>query len=356
MVCEFAQLYQGILAYFELRKLSFYLRSKFGSPNQNNLTISYYIKCILLELLVGSILLSFSTVIMGLRYDFRFLMFGLSAKYMDWKITSSSILLLGMVRFFWGNADVSEINLKSSILLAVTLPLIDRYTRDRLNELTQLLVLVTYSLLPTLVASNHLIADKSLVLLIGGILIISGYAATFMLHYFVSDLYSLIVSASTDHLTGLKNVRAFHKELSSVERRNNPSVTLAVIDIDYFKDYNDCFGHDSGDATLRQLAGVFNAQAVSEATFYRIGGEEFALVLENTQATDSENYVRHLQKTVEENVFYATTGEPIALTISAGVAHRRKNESLKKTLKRADNALYQAKRNGRNKVMTSLQH
>jgi diguanylate cyclase len=331
----------------------FYLRSKFGSPNQNNLTISYYIKCILLELLVESILLSFSTVIMGLRYDFRFLMFGLSAKYMDWKINSSSILLLGMVRFFWGNADVSEINLKISILLAVTLPLIDRYTRDRLNELTQLLVLVTYSLLPTLVATNHLIADKSLVLLIGGILIISGYAATFMLHYFVSDLYSLIVSASTDSLTELKNARTFHNDLMKMER-NKKSITLAVMDIDYFKDYNDKFGHDSGDALLKQLALVFNALDTPSTSFYRVGGEEFIVMIANANTCEAEEFIHDFQEIVAHSKFHIISGDSVSMTISVGLAHSQKEETLKKTLKKADIALYQAKKGGRNKVIVSF--
>lgn len=148
----------------------FYLRSNFGSPNQENETMAYFIKSILLEVLVGIVLLSFSTVILGIRYDFRFLMFCFSAKYLDWKITSPTILLLGILRFVWGNNDIAQSNLIISILLAVTLPLLVRYIEHRLNELPQLLVLVTYALLPTVVLTNQMIADKSLVLLISTIL------------------------------------------------------------------------------------------------------------------------------------------------------------------------------------------
>ena len=201
----------------------FYLRSNFGSPNQDNEKISYFIKSILLEVLVGIVLLSFSTVILGIRYDFRFLMFCFSAKYIDWKITSSSILLLGILRFVWGNNDIAQINLVVSILLAVTLPLIAHYIKDKLNEMAQLLVLVTYALIPTIVFTNYLIADKKLVLAICSILVTSGYAATYVMRYFIMDLYKLIVSASIDHLTTLKNVRTFNNDLMDVEREKKAS-------------------------------------------------------------------------------------------------------------------------------------
>ena len=212
-----------------------YLRFKSGLPNQDKTKVSDLIRCTLFEVLLGIVLLSFSTVILGIRYDFRVLLFVFSAKYMNWKITSSSILLLGIIRFVWGSNDIAQINLIVSVLMAVTLPVIVNYTNGRLNDLTQLLVLVTYYLCPAILLTNHMIADKSLVLSISLILFASGYAATFFMHYFISDLNSLIVSANTDHLTALKNVRTFNNDLMGVEWVRNP-VTLAVIDIDYFKD------------------------------------------------------------------------------------------------------------------------
>ena len=331
----------------------FYLRSKLGAPDQNTGNMSYFIKCILFEVLLGIVLLSFSTVILGIRYDFRFLLFCFSAKYLDWKITAPSILLLGILRFFWGSAEIAQLNLIISVLLAVTLPLVVHYIEDKLNELTQLLVLVTYAIFPTIVFTNHLIADKSLVLLISIILYTSGYAATFVIHYFITDLYSLIVSASTDHLTALKNVRTFNADLMDVERQKNPT-TLAVIDIDYFKDYNDCFGHDSGDLILKQMAAVFNEHATPETAFYRIGGEEFAVIIDNPNPREAEAFVHALQEKVAHTTFSLPDGDPISISISVGVAHSRIGETLKKTLKRADTALYQAKGDGRNQVVVSV--
>ncbi|MDB6354170.1 GGDEF domain-containing protein [Trichococcus sp. K1Tr] len=331
----------------------FYLKSKMGLSNQNNTKIAYFMKCILFEVLLGIVLLSFSTVILGLRYDFRFLMFCFSAKYMDWKITSSSILLLGIIRFVWGSTDIAQINLIVSILLAVTLPLIIHYTQDKLNDLTQLLVLVTYSLITSIAITNHLIADKALVLGISVILFTFGYATTFVMHYFMSDLYSLIVSASTDPLTTLKNVRTFNNNLMEVEREKKP-VTLAVVDIDHFKNFNDSFGHDSGDVLLKQMAQVFNELAAPGTAFYRIGGEEFAVIIDNSNPSKAEEFINDLQEIIAHRSFFITTGEPVNITISVGVAHSHTEETLNKTLKRADLALYKAKKGGRNKVIVSF--
>lgn len=119
-----------------------------------------------MEVLLGTILLSFSTVIFGIRYDFRVLLFCFSAKHMDWRITSSSILLLGIIRFFWGNSEAAQVNLIVSIMLAIILPMIVKLIRDRMNDLAQLLVLVTVALIPSIVFTNHMILDKGLVLLI----------------------------------------------------------------------------------------------------------------------------------------------------------------------------------------------
>lgn len=327
----------------------FYLRSETIFSDQDDSSLHYLTKCILFEVLVGIVLMNFSTVFMDIRYDFRALLFSFSAKYLGWKITSSSILILGFLRFLWGNGEIANLNLFISIVLAGALPMIARYTRYRFTDRMQLLVLATVALAPAIWVTNQMIEDKTLVLSISLVLLSSIYASVFVMHYFISDLSNLIASANTDYLTGLKNVRTFNKELMDIER-NKKSVTLAMIDIDYFKDYNDCFGHDSGDATLRQMAALFNDEKTTDTTFYRIGGEEFALIIEKTTPAEAEQFVGNLQKTVENRTFYATTGEPINITISVGVVHSRAGDVLKKTLKHADSALYQAKRSGRNKV------
>ncbi|MDK2780809.1 MAG: diguanylate cyclase [Trichococcus sp.] len=338
-----------------LMAVYFYLRTSSGWHAETKKTNSDVVYSIVLEVLVGIALLNFSTVIDGLRFDFRFLLFCFSSKYLDWKVTSSSILLLAIARFWWGQDQVSQANLFASILLAVALPILAAFLQNKWNNLVQLNILVSFCMWPTILLSYFLINDTVQVIHLSLTLMAVGYASVYVLHHFIFDLCYLILSASTDHLTGLKNVRTFHRELVTMEQKGN-LMSMVVIDIDYFKDYNDCFGHDNGDATLRQLADLFCAQKIPDATFYRIGGEEFALLIENKQPEKVEEYVHMIQKVVAENEFLTTLGDPISLTVSSGVAHRRNEESLKKTLKRADNALYQAKRSGRNKVMVAVLH
>lgn len=344
----------SILANIGIMFLAVYFCLKSGrlGANHDHTTKSGLLGCILMEVLLGTILLSFSTVILGIRYDFRVLLFCFSAKHMDWRVTSSSILLLGIIRFFWGNSEAAQVNLIVSIMLAIILPMIVKLIRNRMNDLAQLLVLVTITLIPAIVFTNHMIMDKGLVLLISIILFALNYGAVFVMHYFISDLYGLIASASTDHLTALKNVRLFNSDLMEIERKKHP-ITLAVIDIDHFKNYNDRYGHDSGDSILKQMAAVFNELATPYTTFYRIGGEEFGVIADYFSQSEAEAFLHDLKSTVAQRNFAAQVGETINLTISVGVAHSQKGETLKKTLKRADMALYQAKENGRNKVMVS---
>jgi diguanylate cyclase len=330
----------------------FCLKSGRLGAHHDHTTKSGLIGCILMEVLLGTILLRFSTVILGIRYDFRVLLFCFSAKHMDWRVTSSSILLLGIIRFFWGNSEAAQVNLIVSIMLAITLPMIVKLIRNRMNDLAQLLVLVTIALIPSIVFTNHMIMDKGLVLLISIILFALNYGAVFVMHSFISDLYGLIASANTDHLTALKNVRLFNSDLMEMERKKHP-VTLAVIDIDHFKNYNDRYGHDNGDAILKQMAAMFNEMATPYTTFYRIGGEEFGVIADCFSQSEAEAFLHDLKSTVAHRNFSAQVGETINLTISVGVAHSQNGETLKKTLKRADMALYQAKENGRNRVMVS---
>ena len=343
----------SLLANIGIIFLAFYLhlRSRLGATHQENGNIAYFIKYILLEVLLGMILLSFSTVIMGIRYDFRFLMFCFSAKFLDWKITSSSILLIGIIRFLWGSAEIAQINLIVSVVMAITLPLMVRYLKNKLSDLPQLLLLVTYCIFPSIMVTNHIIADKSLVLSISLILFTSGYAATFMMHYVISDLYSLIAFATTDHLTTLKNVRTFNGKLTEIERKKQP-VTVAMIDIDRFKDYNDSFGHDGGDALLKQLGQVLNGLSRPDIDFYRVGGDEFGVIINQATPGEAEAFLVDLQKRVAEWDFPIVSGESLRITLSVGIAHSCSGETIKKTLSRADMALYEAKKDGRNKVVS----
>lgn len=157
--------------------------------------------------------------------------------------------------------------------------------------------------------------------------------------------------AETDALTGVANRRTFETELEaelSRARRNGEELTLVMIDIDHFKSLNDTYGHQVGDDVLRGLAGALGAHCRDFDTIARYGGEEFAVILPSCTLDESPIVAERLRGAVSE-VKTLTT-----VTASAGSAtfpvHAHDAESL---IKAADDALYESKRAGRNRVTMS---
>ena len=153
----------------------------------------------------------------------------------------------------------------------------------------------------------------------------------------------------TDKLTGLYNYRYFVKRLAEETARSdryNHPVGLIMIDIDYFKQYNDNYGHQRGNQVLVKMAEIFIAHKRQSDILFRYGGEEFAVVLPETRKGSGE-YAERLRQKVADEVFPGGT----KITISAGVAWHPYGKNVNKDLiERADKALYQAKLSGRNRV------
>lgn len=154
------------------------------------------------------------------------------------------------------------------------------------------------------------------------------------------------LDAQTDPLTGLQNRRGLADALANLESRRCPFSVLAV-DIDHFKMVNDTYGHDMGDLVLRKLAGALNASSRPGDLVFRNGGEEFMVLLPNTPRETAIAVAERLRQRVAE------TGMPHGrnITVSLGVSHwPAGHTTINEVLKLADQALYQAKKNGRNQV------
>lgn len=161
--------------------------------------------------------------------------------------------------------------------------------------------------------------------------------------------------AITDPLTDLYNRRFFMDKLREEAKRNerfNHPLSIILIDIDQFKLYNDTNGHLKGDDLLRSFGGILKKQVRSVDFVCRIGGEEFMVILPETDYTTGLRIAEGLRKAVENYSFPNGETQPGgALTISLGVASNIKAEKDPlKLIKAADDALYQAKRTGRNKI------
>ncbi len=162
--------------------------------------------------------------------------------------------------------------------------------------------------------------------------------------------------ATTDDLTGLLNRREFlrraEKELSRAKRHDQP-FALAILDVDHFKAINDTFGHPIGDRVLREVADELGAVMRSYDIFGRIGGEEFCVAMPNTSVEDARAIAERLREAVL--ACHQLEGEMCyRVTISIGVATMLASDaSATGILSRADTALYQAKNQGRNRVVVA---
>ncbi len=165
-----------------------------------------------------------------------------------------------------------------------------------------------------------------------------------------------------DALTGLLNRRAFNTilaEEAALHDRYARPVSLALIDVDHFKQVNDTYGHTVGDGVLQWIARCISASVRAEDRVARFGGEEIAVVLPETAEVAACEVADRLHAAVGTADCAAATADcaealPTAITVSVGVATMHDGESLENFLARADRALYEAKRAGRNRVRVAL--
>ncbi|MDF2178536.1 diguanylate cyclase [Aliiglaciecola sp. CAU 1673] len=160
-----------------------------------------------------------------------------------------------------------------------------------------------------------------------------------------------------DELTGVYNRRKLMEQLAfrfvEYQRYQHPA-SLVILDLDRFKHINDKYGHVSGDKTLKTVTNVCAAQLREQDLLCRYGGEEFAILLPNTDQAMAAKLAERLRSCISEHDFSSILGEKKSVTLSAGVsAFKSMDDDIEQLIQRADDALYQAKANGRNRVVTN---
>jgi diguanylate cyclase len=159
--------------------------------------------------------------------------------------------------------------------------------------------------------------------------------------------------ARHDPLTGALNRKgldeALNREVSNVRRKDVP-LSVALLDIDNFKKLNDTLGHATGDIALTHLATVARECMRPQDTLARYGGEEFVILLPDTPLDKGIDAMTRLQRELTKKFFLAGT-EKVLITFSAGVAQLMADEDAADAIKRADQAMYLAKRAGKNRVL-----
>lgn len=160
---------------------------------------------------------------------------------------------------------------------------------------------------------------------------------------------SLHLASTHDHLTGIAN-RLLVEERCRLEDaradRRGTTYALAMLDVDHFKKFNDSYGHDVGDRVLKLLGDTLGGALRQGDLFARWGGEEFLALLPDATLGDAEQVARRLIDIIRQ-FRLNHNGEDLAVTISIGVAEHHPGETYQDTFRRADQALLQAKQNGR---------
>ena len=157
--------------------------------------------------------------------------------------------------------------------------------------------------------------------------------------------------ADLDALTGLHNYRFFHETLereAARAQRYDRELALIVFDIDDFKAINDRIGHLAGDAVLAEAAMQVQSVVRSADIASRVGGDEFAVILPESSLADAENFYRRLQRAID-----TWQEQPTHVKLSAGIAQLRADDDSVSFFKRADEALYEAKRRGKGQAVSA---
>jgi diguanylate cyclase len=166
-----------------------------------------------------------------------------------------------------------------------------------------------------------------------------------------SELRRLSSEVSTDQLTQIANRRgllqAFEAERARVER--GAELAVGLLDIDNFKRLNDELGHSAGDEALKALAAVVSKTLRPTDLVARYGGEEFVVLLPQTPVDEGQRILTRLQRSLSGGLFMHENKQ-VFVTFSAGVTPYRPGETIEAALERADQALYEAKRTGKNRT------
>lgn len=159
--------------------------------------------------------------------------------------------------------------------------------------------------------------------------------------------------ALSDPLTGLGNRAALDSALEhqwQMAQRYEQDLSVLMIDIDHFKKVNDDYGHDVGDLVIKTVAQSLGATTRQTDLCYRYGGEEFLVLLNKTSNLGSQIIAERIRENVNHLQLKTPEGKPLPVTVSIGVSHLKPGIDKNTLVKHADDALYEAKHNGRNQV------
>jgi len=169
----------------------------------------------------------------------------------------------------------------------------------------------------------------------------------------LENLHALTNHANRDFLTGLYNRRYFYEHMAEYileAKENAEQFSVAVVDIDNFKNINDTYGHNAGDKVIVSLADILRANLSHRDIIARFGGEEFCLVIKNTDTSHSLPILERLRTAVQNANIKIDAHASLNITISIGLAAFNEEDDLETSINQADMMLYKAKQEGKNRI------
>jgi diguanylate cyclase len=174
--------------------------------------------------------------------------------------------------------------------------------------------------------------------------------------YLLSGLFeqASALESGRDTLTNLLNRKYLHVIMNreiSYARKHDTGLAVLVLDVDHFKQVNDTYGHDNGDIVLHHLSTMMMMAVRGSDYIFRLGGEEFLIVLTDIHPDNAARIAEKLRRRAETENIYASDGQRMSVTVSIGLAMHNGHPDYMRLLKSADQALYKAKHTGRNKTV-----
>lgn len=311
---------------------------------------------------IGIVLMLFNiSIIADVIVDFRYLPILLAAIFGGVVPPIIASIMIGIFRFlYFGVTFTSLVGLIDALLIGIGFSIISSTKALRKTKWIQS---ITYLLIVTSISMIILIRDSfvlfKILLAYSGAIILMSYFVFRYTEYLSESIKNDIkfkCEANVDFLTGLNNARQFKTDFNYFTQqtiRKKEHLSLLFLDIDFFKNVNDTYGHNSGDNLLKDLAIILRNTCRGFDIISRNGGEEFSVLLLDCSTPHAVQIAERIRRNIEVNEFNISDKISINITVSIGVTtYPDISLDIDNLVENADIALYEAKRTGRNKVCT----
>jgi len=327
----------------------------------NNFSLTLKIISGLSSGLLGIILLLYSVhVTSNIIIDFRYIPILLTSIYGGFLPTIIAAIAIGAFRvLYFGVSDPSIVALITALIIGIGFSVICSLKLSIKSKwiLSIVYLFLVFSISLLIVLGASITFFKIIAIYCIGNIWVSWIALIYAenLIEFVKLNKKLKNEATKDFITGLNNVRYFDTSFNSISEltlRKKEKLSLLFLDIDFFKKVNDTYGHNKGDIVLKGLAEIFIDTVRVFDVVSRNGGEEFSILLLDCSSSHAIEIAERLRKKVEAHKFNISDKINLSITISIGVStYPDTTNRVDDLLEHADQALYEAKRTGRNKVI-----